>query len=93
MINAVIIEDEVHGLDNLKNLLKQYCPQVAVIAEAGSVETGKELLSRPDLKVDVAFLDINLPDGLVFQLLNSLDRIDFEIIFVTGHEKFAHTRL
>ena len=68
MINAVIIEDEVHGLDNLKNLLGKYCPKVSVVGEAGSIETGKKLLSRPDLKVDVAFLDINLPDGLVFSI-------------------------
>ena len=89
MINAVIIEDERHGLDNLKNLLSKYCPQVSVIGDAGSVESGIELFSSLKEKINVAFLDINLPDGLVFQLLNSLPKIDFEVIFVTGHEKFA----
>ncbi len=89
MINAIIIEDERHGLDNLKNLLAKYCPQVKVIGDAGSIETGQALFSNITEKVDVAFLDINLPDGLVFQLLNALGKIDFEIIFVTGFEKFA----
>jgi len=74
MINAVIIEDERHGLDNLKNLLSKYCPQVKVIGEAGSVETGIELFSSLKEKVNVAFLDINLPDGLVFQILNALPK-------------------
>lgn len=89
MIKAVIIEDEVKGLNNLKSLLNKYCEGVEVIAEAEHIEGGLKLLSDPNIKPDVAFLDINLPDGLVFQLLNQLSEINFDIIFVTAYEKFA----
>lgn len=40
---------------------------------------------------DVAFLDINLPDGLVFQGLQQLEDIPFDIIFVTAYDDYALT--
>jgi two-component system, LytTR family, response regulator len=87
VVKAVIVEDEVKGLNNLKNLLEQYCPEVKVIGEAGSVDEGVKLLKSK--KPDLAFLDISLPDGLVFQLLNEVRPIDFEVIFVTAYEEYA----
>jgi len=89
VITAVIIEDEINGLNNLKNLLDEHCNEVEVIGEAGSVAKGLELFSNPTCKPDVAFLDISLPDGLIFQLLNQLRPIDFDIIFVTAYQEYA----
>ncbi|MEZ4985805.1 MAG: LytTR family DNA-binding domain-containing protein [Saprospiraceae bacterium] len=89
MIKAVIIEDEVNGLMNLQNLLAEHCEEVEVIGTAGSVEDGYNLLTDLDVEPDVAFMDINLPDGLVFQLLNRLRPISFDIIFVTAFEDHA----
>jgi len=90
MIKAVIIEDEVNGIKNLKNLLASNRPDVKVIGTADSIATGLQLIKNPDIKPDVAFLDINFGDGLIFQLLNQLrGKIDFDIIFVTAYEKFA----
>ncbi|MEN0002945.1 MAG: LytTR family DNA-binding domain-containing protein [Bacteroidota bacterium] len=89
MIKAVIIEDEALGLNNLKNLLKQHGGGIDVIGEAGSIQEGQALFSNTNIKPDVAFMDISLPDGLVFKLLNQLRPIDFEIIFVTAHDDYA----
>ena len=89
MLNAVIIEDEQNGLINLKHMLAEHCDNIEVIREADGVESGYELFTEPNLKVDVAFLDINLRDGKVFQLLNRLRPIEFDIIFVTAYDKFA----
>ena len=73
MIKAIIVEDELNGIENLKNLLHQHCPTVSVIGEARSNREALNLLSRPDIKPDVAFLDINLDDGNVFQMLKELN--------------------
>lgn len=89
MIHAVIVEDEVKGLNNLKNMLAKYCEEVEVVGEASTVEEGLELLADPEVQPDVAFLDISLPDGLVFQLLNQIRPVAFEVIFVTAHEEYA----
>jgi len=87
LFKAIIIEDEAKGLNNLKNLLKEHCPQVNIIGDAGSISEGAALLEEES--PDMAFLDISLPDGLVFQLLNQIRPIDFEVIFVTAYEEYA----
>ena len=91
MTKAIIIEDEEQGLNNLKNMLAEHCTDISIVGEAGSVATGNTLLKglTKDKDLDVAFLDISLPDGLVFQMLNDLDKINFEIIFVTAYEEYA----
>ncbi len=89
VIKALIVEDEEKGRNNLRNLLDQHCDNVELIGEAGGVEEGIQLFRNLEQKPDVAFLDISLPDGLVFQMLNHLRPIDFEIIFVTAHEEYA----
>ena len=89
VIKAVIVEDEVKGLNNLRNLLAQHCADVKVVGEARNVEEGISVLSDPAVAPDLAFLDISLPDGLVFKLLNALRPVRFEIIFVTAYEQYA----
>lgn len=89
MIKAVLVEDQLEGINNLKNILKEHCPDIRVIAQAGSIHEAVEIFSTRDLKPDVAFLDIHLKDGLVFEALNQLPKVDFEIIFVTAFEKYA----
>jgi len=89
VITAVIIEDEINGLNNLKNLLKEHCDNIDVIGEAGSIAKGVELFNNPTIKPDLAFLDISLPDGLVFQMLNKLRPLKFDIIFVTAYHEYA----
>lgn len=88
-ITAAIIEDELSGLNNLKNLLHQYCDEVEIIGEANSVATGTKLLNTPHINLDVVFMDINLPDGQVFQIIETLGNINFDIIFVTAYEEYA----
>ncbi len=89
VIKALIVEDEIKSLNNLKNLLASHCPEVEVIADALNIEEALELFDEPGFKPDVAFLDINLPDGLIFQLLDELKPIDFEVIFITAFNEHA----
>ncbi|MDX2280949.1 MAG: LytTR family DNA-binding domain-containing protein [Saprospiraceae bacterium] len=87
---ALLIEDEPEGLENLKNLLRMYCPDVEVVATGGSNADLLKLVNEErDNQYDVAFLDISLPDGLVFQGLQQLDEVPFDIIFVTAYDKYA----
>lgn len=91
-MRAVIVEDEPSGLTNLQNLLTKYCPQVHVVATADDVDSSIKMFSEPEIQPDVAFLDINLPDGLIFQVLNKIKEdgdILFDIIFVTAFDHFT----
>lgn len=92
MTRALLIEDEPEGLQNLQNLLDKYCPDVDVVATGGSnADLLKLTADDGDSPYDVAFLDIDLPDGLVFQGLQQLDDIPFDIIFVTAYNQYALT--
>ncbi|MEY3242795.1 MAG: hypothetical protein RIR11_4234 [Bacteroidota bacterium] len=92
MTRALIIEDEPESVENLRSLLKTYCPEVEVISTGGSNADLIKLASEDSgNQYDVAFLDVMLPDGLIFQGLNQLDEIPFDIIFVTAFDKYALT--
>jgi two-component system, LytTR family, response regulator len=90
MTRALIIEDEPEGLENLRNFLRMYCPDVEVTATGGSNADLLRLVADDrENQYDVAFLDISLPDGLVFQGLQQLEEVPFDIIFVTAYDKYA----
>jgi len=92
MTRALLIEDEPEGLANLQNLLHKHCPDVEIVATGGSNADLLRLTADDrDAQYDVAFLDIDLPDGLVFRGLEQMDEIPFDIIFVTAYNQYALT--
>ncbi len=87
MIRSIIIEDEKRSRDTLRELLKRFCKNVEIIAEADGYKSGIEAIKKH--KPDVIFLDIQMPDGSGFKLLEDIGEIDFEIIFTTAYDQFA----
>jgi two-component system LytT family response regulator len=86
-IPVVIIEDESKSLAMLQNLLRDYAPEVEVVGTAQSVKAGKELLRRVD--PELLFLDIAMPDGDGFDILEGISTPDFSVIFTTAYEEYA----
>ena len=86
-MNIIIIDDEEKARNALKNILKLSGKQVTIIAEADCVKKGIEVLSI--YKPDILFLDIEMPDGTGFDILNQFPSIDYKIIFVTAHQQYA----
>ncbi len=87
MIRSIIIEDEKRSRDTLRELLKRFCKNVEIVAEVDGYKSGIEAIKKH--KPDVIFLDIQMPDGSGFKLLEDIDEIDFEIIFTTAYDQFA----
>jgi len=87
MIKALIVEDEKNSQELLKELVEQYCDSVSIVGIAGSVAEALEAIKthRPDL----VFLDIELPDGDGFQVLEKCEDIDFDVIFTTASNQYA----
>ena len=87
MIKSIIVEDEAQNRENLVRLIAAYCPQVEVMAQCVSVaEARAAIIERhPDL----VFLDIEMPGGNGFALLESLPDVYFEVIFVTAYDKYG----
>jgi two-component system LytT family response regulator len=87
MIRAVIIDDEKLARDVIANYLGEFCPDVEVVAQASSVKTALAAIQKTS--PDLVFLDIEMPDGNGFDLLNMFEKIDFRIIFITAYSEYA----
>lgn len=86
-LRAIIVDDELHGRENLKKIIETYCREIEILACADSVVNAKELVSIHN--PDVVFLDINMPvlDG--FDFLEEYDDRNFMVVFVSAHEEFG----
>ena len=85
-INAVIVEDEPKNITLLKNMLEMYCPQVNITGDAHSVESAVNIITK--INPDLVFLDIEISGGNSFQLLDMLQPVKFDIIFVTAYDNY-----
>jgi len=89
LIQAVLIDDESNSLEALGILLEKYCPDVEVIGTGQSVEEAIETIN--DLEPELVFLDIALPDGQGFEVLEQVSHKAFEVIFTTAYDQYALT--
>jgi len=87
MIKAIIIDDEVHCLDTLSLLLKEYCPDVQLMEQCRSAKQGLEAIEK--YKPDLVFLDIEMPAMNGFEMLEQFSEIPFAIIFTTSYDQYA----
>ena len=88
MIEAVIIDDDVMNIEQLKfKLEKHFSKQIHVAATATSGSEGLQIIARhhPTL----VFLDVEMPDMTGFEMLKQLKEINFEIIFITSFGHYA----
>lgn len=87
MITAVIVDDEALARDAILNMLKLFCPNVQVIGQASDMESGVKTIT--ELKPDVVFLDIQMPNGSGFDLLKQFTSISFKFVFITAYQEYA----
>lgn len=86
-LRAIIVDDERGGREALAALLANHCPSVEVIGMADSAATGAEAIRG--LRPDLVFLDIEMPYGNGFDLLEMARGIDFGVIFTTAYDHYA----
>ena len=87
MIRAVIIDDIPEAITVLTADLGTYCKNIEVIGSAHGVVSGVKVIK--ELKPDLVFLDIQMPDGTGFDLLEIIGEADFKLIFTTASDEFA----
>src|SRR6185312_14637986 len=87
MLKAILIDNELHGLDTLGILLKTYCPHVDILASCQSAQDGLEAIAKNN--PDILFLDIEMPVMNGFQMLEQFSSIPFSVIFTTSYDQYA----
>src|SRR5476649_205613 len=87
MIKAIVVDDELGARESLLLMIKKHCKNVDVVASADSMLTAFEAINthQPDL----VFLDIEMPKGNAFDLLEKFKDINFQIIFTTAYDHHA----
>ena len=86
-LKAVIVEDEKHSRETLRQLLTEFIKDVSVCAAAENVDMAIETIRN--CQPDIVFLDIELQSGTGFDVLNGLKDMQFEVIFTTAFEHYA----
>lgn len=86
-ISCVIIDDEPGNIATLTELLNSYCPEITIEGTAPDSIKGYDIIKKT--KPELVFLDIEMPYGNAFDLLDKLNPIDFEIVFVTAFNNYA----
>lgn len=88
MINAILIDDEPAARASLTLDIKLHCPEIRIMAEAGSViEAIHTIEAHP--RADLLFLDIQLTDGSGFDILQNVDCSYCKVIFTTAYSEYA----
>ena len=86
-MNAIIVDDEKKGREILHKLITDYCPEVRVQALASGADEAYELIQKHT--PDILFLDIEMPNGNGFYLLEKFNIIPFQVIFTTAYDTYA----
>lgn len=84
---TVIIDDDKLARRVLSQIFEKHFPEIEILGEADSVDAGVMLIrsERPDL----VFLDIEMPDGTGFDLIDRLEEVNFRLIFTTSYSDYA----
>nr|WP_299383364.1 LytTR family DNA-binding domain-containing protein [Allomuricauda sp.] len=86
-LKAIIVEDEANSREILRNYLAKYCPSVELLGEASNIDQGFELIKQH--QPNLVFLDVEMPFGNAFDLLDKIPNRTFETVFVTAYNQYA----
>ncbi|MCC6371243.1 MAG: response regulator transcription factor [Bacteroidia bacterium] len=87
MIKTLIVEDEQKSRDMLAAIIRKNCPELEIVGLASGVSEGVNLIKT--LNPELVFIDISMPDGSGFDLLEKVQGHKFELIFATASDQHA----
>ncbi len=89
MTKCIIIDDEENCRIALEQLLKQNHPDVEVVLSASDALKTYELIQRKEVRADIIFLDIQMPNCGGFEFLQKFEKVPFGVIFTTAFDQYA----
>ena len=86
-LKTIIIDDEQNAVDFIFSIIGEYCPGLEVIGKAFNITEGVERIQ--ELKPDLVFLDVEMPNGTGFDLLAHFPEKNFDVVFITAFNHYA----
>jgi DNA-binding LytR/AlgR family response regulator len=87
-MKAFIIEDEIMAQKSLTRALAQNFPDIEVIGTATSVKGAVAWLKEPSNRPDIIFMDVELADGICFEIFRMVD-VQAKVIMTTAYDHYA----
>ena len=86
-MKILIIEDEIMAAERMEELILQLCPEAIVMARLDSIKSAVAWFGSNEMP-DLAFFDIQLADGLSFEIFER-SRVSCPVIFTTAYDEYA----
>lgn len=86
-MTAVIVDDHPAAHSAIQFHINQDHPEINIQGNAYNVAEGLQLIQQT--QPELLFLDIQMPDGTAFDLLEQIQHHNFAIVFITGHNEYA----
>lgn len=86
-LSAIIVDDEPQNIEVLEKMILKFCTGVKIVGTANRISDAKKMVEQ--FNPEIVFLDVELPGENGFDLIESLDEIDFHVIFTTAHADYA----
>jgi len=86
-IKALIVDDEKASRETILAYIEKYCENIEVIGEADDVPSA--IIAIKNLKPELVFLDVEMPFGNAFDVLEQTAELNFETIFITAFNDYA----
>lgn len=86
-MRVLVIDNEANIRAGILQMLGKFCSDIVEVYEAEGVLSGLKKIDETN--PDVVLLDVELDDGTGIDLLLKLKQINFHLIFITAHNKYA----
>jgi two-component system LytT family response regulator len=87
ILNAIIVDDEERSRKVLRRLLASFCPEVKIVGEAENIDEAFVVINKATPQL--VFLDVQMPTGNGFTLLEKYKEVPFDVVFVTSFDQYA----
>ena len=86
-MKILVVDNESNIRKGVLEMIINFCTDIEELHEADGVVSGLKKIE--EIRPDLVLLDVELDDGTGMDLLSQLSAINFHLIFITAHNKYA----
>mgnify|MGYP000315157681 CR=1 FL=1 len=87
ILRTILVDDEADSIDVVSILLREIDPNIQIVAKCDNADEAIAQIKKH--QPDLVLLDIEMPGKNGFDVLKAFDPPDFQVIFITGYDKYA----